>query len=71
MYLAVLRICNKVFDADSGDGICFSQKYAIVNKGDLKEIVKAESKNSGHPTSSTSEQNSILCKKERKISWGL
>jgi len=42
MYLAELRICNKVFDADSGNNICFSQKYAIVNKGDLKEIVKAD-----------------------------
>ena len=39
MYLAVLWICDRVFDADSGNGFHIPQKQS-----------KAEYKNSGHPT---------------------
>ena len=42
MYLAVLWICDKVFDADLGNDICISLKYASVNKGDFKEIIKED-----------------------------
>ena len=42
MYLAVLWIFDKVFDADLGNGNCISSKYASVNKGDFEEIVNEE-----------------------------
>ena len=40
IYLAVLWIGDKFFDADLENGICISLKSASVNKGDLKEVIK-------------------------------
>ena len=42
MYLAVLWICVRVFDTDLGNGFCISSKYASLEKGDFKEIVKGD-----------------------------
>ena len=42
MYLAVLWICVRVFGTDLGNGFCISSKYASLEKGDFKEIVKGD-----------------------------
>ena len=44
MYLAVLWICDRVFDADSGNGFCISLKKVSITKGDVTEIVKDDKK---------------------------
>ena len=42
LYLAVLWICDIVFNADTGNGFRNSQKKECINKGDFKEIVKED-----------------------------
>ena len=42
MYAAVLWICVRVFDADSGNDICISSTKANISTADFKEIVEED-----------------------------
>ena len=42
MYSAVLWICERVFDADSGNDICISSTKANISTADFKEIVEED-----------------------------
>ena len=42
MYLVVLWICERVFDADSGNDICISSTKANISMGAFKEVVKED-----------------------------
>ena len=42
MYLHVLWICVRVFDADSRNDICISSKKANISTGAFKEIVEED-----------------------------